>query len=116
MASQADPNVVDWNLEALGKSSNLRHDATRKARHGLHHPSQKTLAARDHIWSCAQMSEFVSGLKWLRRGPWEKVASVLIAMGVVMLMQPFFLGLYTYSFLVTLIGTVMFIIVSHFPE
>ena len=50
------------------------------------------------------------------RGPWEMLATILIAAGVVMLMQPFFLGLYTYSFIVTLTGTVMFIIVSHFPE
>ena len=62
------------------------------------------------------MSEFVKGLMRLRRGPWEMVASILIAVGVVMLMQPFVLVLYTYSFLITLIGTVMFIIVSHFPE
>jgi uncharacterized membrane protein YjjP (DUF1212 family) len=62
------------------------------------------------------MTGFISGLLRLRRGPWEMVASVLIALGVVMLMQPFVLVLYTYSFLVTLIGTVMFIIVSHFPE
>ncbi|MEM7720659.1 MAG: hypothetical protein AAF222_15795 [Pseudomonadota bacterium] len=52
----------------------------------------------------------------LRRGPWEMVASVLIAVGVIMLMQPFVLALYTYSFVITLVGTVMFIIVSHFPE
>lgn len=44
------------------------------------------------------------------------VASILIAIGVVMLMQPFVLGLYTYSFIVTLTGTVTFIIVSHFPD
>ncbi|MEP5154629.1 hypothetical protein [Planktotalea sp.] len=62
------------------------------------------------------MSNFINGLLRLRRGPWEMVASILIALGVVMLMQPLALGIYTYSFLVTLIGTVMFIIVSHFPE
>jgi uncharacterized membrane protein YjjP (DUF1212 family) len=62
------------------------------------------------------MSAFLSGLARLRRGPWEMVASVLIALGVVMLMQPFFLWAYTASFLVTLTGTVMFIIVSHFPD
>jgi uncharacterized membrane protein YjjP (DUF1212 family) len=62
------------------------------------------------------MTGFISGLLRLRRGPWEMVASVLIALGVVMLMQPFVLVLYTYSFIVTLVGTVMFIIVSHFPE
>jgi hypothetical protein len=62
------------------------------------------------------MTGFIAGLARLRRGPWELVASVLIALGVFMLMQPFFLWAYTASFLVTLAGTVMFIIVSHFPE
>ena len=62
------------------------------------------------------MRGFISGLLGMRRGPWEMLASVLIAVGVVMLMQPFFLVLFTYSFVVTLTGTVMFIIVSHFPE
>lgn len=62
------------------------------------------------------MSGFINGLVRLRRGPWEMLATVLIGLGVVMLMQPFLLGLYTYSFVVTLVGTVMFIIVSHFPE
>ena len=52
----------------------------------------------------------------LRRGPMEMVATILIALGVFMLMQPFALVLFTYSFLVTLVGTVMFIVVSHFPE
>ncbi len=62
------------------------------------------------------MMTFFSGLVRLRRGPWEMLATILIALGVVMLMQPFFLLAYTYSFIVTLVGTVMFIIVSHFPE
>lgn len=62
------------------------------------------------------MSTFMNGLRRLRRGSWEMVASILIALGVVMMMQPFALGLYTYSFVVTLAGTIMFIIVSHFPE
>ncbi len=62
------------------------------------------------------MIRFISGLTRFRRGPWEMLATILIALGVVMLMQPFALVLFTYSFLVTLIGTVMFIIVSHFPE
>ena len=62
------------------------------------------------------MTNFINGLMRLRRGPWEMLASILIALGVVMLMQPIAIGLYTYSFIVTLIGTVMFIIVSHFPE
>jgi len=62
------------------------------------------------------MSDFLKGLLRLRRGPWEMVASVLIGLGVVMLMQPVAMWAYTWSFLVTLAGTVMFIIVSHFPE
>lgn len=44
------------------------------------------------------------------------VASILIGLGVFMMMQPFVLGLYTYSFIVVLTGTLMFIVVSHFPE
>ncbi|MEM6985497.1 MAG: hypothetical protein AAF499_03060 [Pseudomonadota bacterium] len=50
-----------------------------------------------------------------RRGPWEMVASILIGLGVVMLMQPFVMWAFTWSFVVTLTGTVMFIVVSHFP-
>jgi uncharacterized membrane protein YjjP (DUF1212 family) len=51
-----------------------------------------------------------------RRGPWENAATVLIALGVLMLMQPFALELFTWSFLTVLTGTVLFVIVSHFPE
>jgi uncharacterized membrane protein YjjP (DUF1212 family) len=62
------------------------------------------------------MSAFINGLLRLRRGPWEMLASILIAIGVVMLMQGYAISLYTYSFIITLLGTVMFIVVSHFPE
>jgi hypothetical protein len=62
------------------------------------------------------MTTFLTGLLHLRRGPWEMLATILIALGVVMLMQPFFLWAFTWSFVVTLVGTVTFIIVSHFPE
>jgi hypothetical protein len=62
------------------------------------------------------VQEFLTGLLRLRRGPWEALATVIIAIGVVMLMQPFVLWAFTYSFITTLVGTVMFIIVSHFPE
>jgi len=51
-----------------------------------------------------------------RRGPWENLATIVIAAGVVMLMQPFAIELYTWSFAVTLFGTAMFVIVSKFPE
>ena len=62
------------------------------------------------------MRDFINGLLTFRRGAWEMVATILIAVGVIMLMQPFVLAVYSYSFIVTLVGTVMFIIVSHFPE
>ena len=54
--------------------------------------------------------------RWLRRGPWELAACVLIGAGVLMLLQPFFLVLYTYSFVTTLAGVLLFTIVSKFPE
>ncbi|MEL6234036.1 MAG: hypothetical protein AAFR46_06480 [Pseudomonadota bacterium] len=62
------------------------------------------------------MREFLRDLARLRRWAWEAVATVLIGAGVLMLMQPFAIGLFTWSFGVILLGTVMFIIVSHFPE
>ena len=52
----------------------------------------------------------------LRRGPLEAIATTIIAAGVVMLMQPFFLTLYSWSFAITLLGTVMFVIVSKVRE
>jgi hypothetical protein len=52
----------------------------------------------------------------LRRGPWENVATGVIALGVVMLCQPFLLVLYTYSFVTILLGVVMFTIVTKFPD
>ena len=51
-----------------------------------------------------------------RRGPWEGLATIVIAAGIVMLMQPLALVLYSYSFVTILAGTAMFVIVSHFPE
>lgn len=54
--------------------------------------------------------------RWLKRGPLENLACILIGAGVIMLMQPLALTLFTQSFTVILVGTVMFVIVSHFPE
>ena len=53
---------------------------------------------------------------WLRRGPCEAVAMVLIGLGVVMLMQPLSVLIYSYSFVTILVGTLGFVIVSHFPD
>jgi len=52
----------------------------------------------------------------LRRGPMEAIATAVIAAGVAMLLQPFSMALYTYSFLTTLTGTALFTVVSRFPE
>jgi hypothetical protein len=46
----------------------------------------------------------------------EWVATGIIATGVVMLLQPFCLVLYTWSFVTTLAGTLLFTVVSKFPE
>jgi hypothetical protein len=54
--------------------------------------------------------------RFLRRGPLEAVATAIIAAGVVMLMQPFVLTLYSWSFATTLFGTVMFTIVAKVRE
>jgi len=53
---------------------------------------------------------------WLRRSPCEAVAMALIGLGVLMLMQPLSLDLYSYSFVTILAGTLGFVIVSHFPD
>ena len=43
-------------------------------------------------------------------------ACVVIALGIFMMLQPFALALYTWSFVTTLAGVAMFIVVSKFPE
>ncbi len=53
---------------------------------------------------------------WLRRGRMELLACIVITLGIVMMLQPFAMALFTYSFLTTLFGTVMFMVVSKFPE
>ena len=77
----------------------------------------------NHFRRCPQikrslMSEntTMSLRRYFCRNFWEWIATVIILLGVVMLMQPFLLVLYTYSFVVILTGTVLFIIVSHFPD
>jgi hypothetical protein len=51
-----------------------------------------------------------------RRAPWEAAATAVIAAGVVMLMQPFSITLYGWSFATTLAGIVLFTIGSKLPE
>jgi hypothetical protein len=54
--------------------------------------------------------------RWLRRGPWENASAGVIGAGLFMLMQPFALELYTWSFGVIVAGTLGFLVTSHFPE
>jgi hypothetical protein len=46
----------------------------------------------------------------------ETLATVMIAAGVLMMLQPFALVLYSYSFVTTLVGVLMFTFVTKFPE
>jgi len=54
--------------------------------------------------------------RWLKRSRWEMIAVAVISLGVVMLMQPLSLTLYSYSFVTLLVGTGLFTIVTKFPE
>ena len=54
--------------------------------------------------------------KWLRRGPMELAACGVITLGLVMMLQPVAMALFTWSFATTLFGTAMFMVVSKFPE
>ena len=51
-----------------------------------------------------------------RRGPWENLAVALITLGVIMMTQSFYLALFSWSFTFVLTGTILFVIVSHFPD
>ena len=64
----------------------------------------------------SQPKQQASLWRYFRRGPWEAVATGLIALGIFMLMQPFSLTLFGHSFMVILVGTVGFVIVSHFTD
>jgi hypothetical protein len=55
-------------------------------------------------------------VRWFRRGPWETAAMALTAAGIVMLVQPFSIDLYGYSFATILVGALGYVIVSHFPQ
>ena len=74
------------------------------------------MSDRDQEFLEPERETLISQFLRLRRGPWGNLATLIIAIGVVMLMQPYFMVLYTYSFSVILVGTIGFVIVSHFPE
>ena len=52
----------------------------------------------------------------MKRARWENVASAVIGAGVLMLLQPFSMTLYTYSFVTTLAGVVLFTVASKLPD
>ena len=54
--------------------------------------------------------------RFLRRDHGEAAATVAIGAGIAMLVQPFSLALFTWSFPVILGGAVAFLITSHFPD
>jgi hypothetical protein len=53
---------------------------------------------------------------WFRRGPWENGAASVIGLGILMLVQPLSIDLFSYSFITILAGTLGFVVFSHFPE
>ena len=54
--------------------------------------------------------------KIFRRVIWENLSTAIILIGVFMLLQPFHMLLFTNSFIVILVGTIGFVITSHFPD
>jgi len=46
----------------------------------------------------------------------ERIAMAIMALGALMMFQPFALAIYSYSFIVIVAGTLMFIVVSHFAD
>ena len=53
---------------------------------------------------------------WLRRAPWEHGTTALIGIGLVMLMQPWSIEVYSYGFTVLLAGVVGYTIAGKLPQ
>jgi hypothetical protein len=53
---------------------------------------------------------------FFKRGPWELVTTVLIGTGLAMLMQPWWLDVFSWGFTVLLAGVVGFSIAGKLPE
>ena len=54
--------------------------------------------------------------RWLRRAPWERATAALIGLGLVLLMQPWSLPAYGYSFPVLLAGVIGYSIAGKLPR
>jgi hypothetical protein len=57
-----------------------------------------------------------SSSRWLRRAPWERATMGLIGLGLFLLMQPWSLDAYGYSFPVLLAGVAGFSIAGKLPR
>ena len=55
-------------------------------------------------------------MKLLRRKPWEQGTTALILLGLVMLMQPWSIDIYSYAFDVLLAGVVGYSIAGKLPQ
>jgi hypothetical protein len=97
-AAAARKAVTPVSAEAIAAGEAL---IARFARHSSHRSVAATVAKRPFF---------------LRRDPMENIATAIIAIGFLMMFQPFLLQLYSWSFVTMLFGTAMFIIVSKFPE
>jgi len=54
--------------------------------------------------------------RWLRRGPWETTTTTLIGVGLLMLMQPWSIEIYGYSFVVLLAGVAGYSVAVKLPQ
>ena len=54
--------------------------------------------------------------RFFRRTPWERATITLIALGLVMLMQPWSIDIFSYAFNVLLAGVVGFSIAGKLPQ
>ena len=54
--------------------------------------------------------------RWLRRAPWEHATAGLIGLGLVMLMQPWSIEVFSYAFTVLLAGVVGYSVAGKLPE
>jgi len=54
--------------------------------------------------------------KYLRRAPWERSTTALIGLGLLMLMQPWSIEVYSYAFTVLLAGVIGYSIAGKLPN
>ena len=54
--------------------------------------------------------------RWLRRTRWERATAAVIGLGLVMLMQPWAIEIYSYGFTVLLAGVIGYSIAGKLPD